>query len=139
MYKKILIPVDGSEPSSRAVAHGVALAEKFESEVTVLNVVQPVPAIEGFVQVDELIDTLNRYGRKIVAEYQQRFQTDRVRIDTAVAEGTEADVICDKARDENFDLIVIGSRGLSTGARILLGSVSGRVSRRCHCPVLIVR
>ena len=115
------------------------MAEKFESEVTVLNVVQPVPAIEGFVQVDELIDTLNRYGRKIVAEYQQRFQTDRVRIDTAVAEGTEADVICDKARDENFDLIVIGSRGLSTGARILLGSVSGRVSRRCHCPVLIVR
>jgi nucleotide-binding universal stress UspA family protein len=85
------------------------------------------------------MEKLAEQGRDLLANYKQNYQTGTIHIQTAIADGIAAEVICDKAENEQFDLIVIGSRGLSTGARILLGSVSGRVSRRSHCPVLIVR
>jgi nucleotide-binding universal stress UspA family protein len=140
MYGKILVPVDGSEHSERAVAHAVSLAEKFDAEVVILNVAQPIPlAPETTFFADELRDKMMAAGRKLVTAYKQKFQTAKVNIKTDNAGGMPADVICEKAENENFDLVVIGSRGLSAGKRIILGSVSGRVSRNCPCPVLIVR
>jgi nucleotide-binding universal stress UspA family protein len=141
MYQKILIPVDGSEPSDRAVQHGVALAEKFGARVLILNVIQPVSyqVPESFLYADQLLEQLTAQGLGIVEDYRRKFQTDKVEIQIETAVGFPADVICEKAEAEHFDLVVIGSRGLSPGVGFLLGSVSGRVSRRCACPVLIVR
>jgi nucleotide-binding universal stress UspA family protein len=140
MYRKILVPVDGSAHSERAVRHAVALAEKFAAEVLLLNVTQPIPlAPETTFYAAELKDKMMESGRKLVAAYRQKYQTAPVEIKTACVSGMATDVICEKAENENFDLVVIGSRGLSISKRIILGSVSGRVSRDCRCPVLIVR
>jgi nucleotide-binding universal stress UspA family protein len=141
MYKKILIPVDGSQPSDKAVEHGVALAEKLGAQVVIFNVVQPVSyhVPQGFVYTDMLSEKIMDWGLQILDEYKKRFQTEKIAIKTDIATGMPADVICEKAEKEKFDLVVIGSQGLSASLRILLGSVSDRVSRRCPCPVLIVR
>jgi nucleotide-binding universal stress UspA family protein len=141
MYKKILIPVDGSEPSDKAVASGVVLAEKFGAQVLILNVIQPVTyqVPESFLYADQLMDQLTAQGLDIVENYRKKFEKSALGIQAETAVGFAADVICEKAEAEHFDLVVIGSRGLSPGVGFLLGSVSGRVSRRCPCPVLIVR
>jgi len=106
-----------------------------------LNVAQPISylAPEAFLYSTEIMDKIIDFGKKLVADCQQKFQTEKVAIKTEIATGIPADVICEKAENEKFDLVVIGSRGLSISERIILGSVSGRVSRNCHCPVLIVR
>lgn len=141
MYKKILIPVDGSEPSDRAVAHGVVLAQKFGAQVLILNVIQPVTyqVPESFLYADQLMDQLTAQGLDMVENYRKKFEKGALDIRAETAVGFAADVICEKAEAGGFDLVVIGSRGLSPGVGFLLGSVSGRVSRRCPCPVLIVR
>ena len=139
MYKKILIPVDGSQPADKAVQHGVALAQKFGAEVVVFHVVPPIPAIVDFDYTDDLKQKLAEQRRDMLADYQRRHQAGQVDIKTDIASGNAADLICEKAEAEGFDLVVIGSRGMSPSRRILLGSVSDRVSRNCPCPVLIVR
>lgn len=141
MYKKILIPVDGSQSSDKAVAQGVALAEKLGASVVIFNVVQPVSyrVPEGFIHTDLLSEKIMDWGLQILSEYKRKFETDRIDIKTDIATGVPADIICEKAEKEKFDLVVIGSQGLSPSLRILLGSVSDRVSRHCPCPVLIVR
>ncbi|MBW2356282.1 MAG: universal stress protein [Deltaproteobacteria bacterium] len=141
MYKKIMIPVDGSEPSDRAVQHGVVLAEKFGARVLIMNVIQPVSfqMPESFLYADQLMEQLTAQGVDIVEGYKKKFQEADLDIQAETLVGLAADVICEKAEAEHFDLVVIGSRGLSPGIGFLLGSVSGRVSRRCPCPVLIVR
>jgi nucleotide-binding universal stress UspA family protein len=139
MYKKILIPVDGSVQAGQAVQQGVALAQKFGAEVVVFHVVPPIPAIVDFDYTDDLKQKLAEQRRDMLADYQRRYRTDQVDIKTDIASGAAAESICEKAEEEGFDLVVIGSRGLSPSRRILLGSVSDRVSRNCHCPVLIVR
>lgn len=139
MYKKILIPVDGSQQADQAVRQGVALAQKFGSEVVVFHVVPPIPAIVDFDYTDDLKQKLVEQRRDMLADYQRRHRTEGVDLKTDVATGAAAELICEKAEKEGFDLVVIGSRGLSPGRRILLGSVSDRVSRNSPCPVLIVR
>jgi nucleotide-binding universal stress UspA family protein len=140
MYKRILIPVDGSEPSNHAVRHGVALAKKFGSEVVILNVIAPFPVVV----VDsghavELREKLLQERKDMLAAYRERYRTEQVDIQTDIASGVAAEEICRKAEKGDFDLVVIGSRGLSPNERILLGSVSARVCRCCFCPVLLVR
>lgn len=140
MYKKILVPVDGSKHSEKALKHAVGLAERYDAEVMILNVTQPIPlSPQTTFYAAELRDKMMESGRKLVEDYKQKYQTAKVNIKTNSASGMPADVICEKVENENFDLVVIGSRGLSISKRIILGSVSGRVSRNCPCPVLIVR
>lgn len=141
MYKKILIPVDGSEPSDRAVAHGMVLAEKFGAQVLILNVIQPVTyqVPESFLYADQLMEQLSAQGLDMVENYRKKFEKGALDVRAETAVGFAADVICERAEAGHFDLVVIGSRGLSPGVGFLLGSVSGRVSRRCPCPVLIIR
>jgi nucleotide-binding universal stress UspA family protein len=141
MYQKILIPVDGSEPSDRAVQQGVTLAEKFGAQVVIFNVIQPISyqVPESFLYSDLLMEKLSHQGQDIVENYRRQFQTGGLDIRTETATGVPAEVICQKVAAEHFDLVVIGSRGLSPGVGFFLGSVSSRISRRCPCPVLIVR
>ena len=139
MYKKILIPVDGSAQSGKAVEQGVGLARQFGAQVVILHVVPPIPAIVDFEYTDDLKRKLAEQRRGMVADYQRRHGGDKVDIKAEIVTGAAAEVICEKAEKEGFDLVVIGSRGTSPSQRILLGGVSERVSRNCHCPVLIVR
>ena len=147
MYEKILIPTDGSETAENAVGHALDLAEKYGAEVHALYVVD-VDAMSlslGAEQVDRLqqgnFDEMEEVKAK--AEEATGYVADRasdrgLRVVEHVAGGQPHSVIADYAADTGVDLIVIGSHGRSGVKRALLGSVTERVLRETHVPVLVV-
>jgi nucleotide-binding universal stress UspA family protein len=76
---------------------------------------------------------------KILNDVYERLKDMGVPLETKLVWGNPADIICEEAKEAKYDLIVMGSRGLSQIKSYLLGSVSSRVTRHAPCPVLIVR
>lgn len=145
MFRKILCPIDGSEPSTRAARAASQLARVHEAQLTLLYVV-PVPMLELLTYRPTMVDTdlLHEQVEKHLVE-----QADATLAETREGAAPEAGVkrlmghpgetICDVARDEEFDLVVMGSRGRGGLKSLLLGSVSAQVSAHCPVPVLIVK
>ncbi len=136
MYKKILIPVDGSEHSTQAAIQGTELAQIIGATVTLFHVV-PVLPVDRFRTI--VIDEIKLQGKEIIKQAKQDVTRYQIPIDTDIVPGHPADAIVLKARLEEYDLIIMGSRGLSAVKSYLLGSVSSTVSRHAHCSVLIIR
>lgn len=145
MYKKILVPLDGSEKANDAAEHAVELAARIGAEVTLYHV---IPALPPYV---------NRYGDHLGGAYQQihnelqatgeetlqkaraNFAKSGVKLDVKILWGNPAEEICREAKEGDFDLIVMGSRGLGEIKGFIMGSVSNRVVRHASTPVLVVR
>jgi nucleotide-binding universal stress UspA family protein len=146
MYKKILLPSDGSDYALRAAAAAAELAKALGASVTVLHVfTMPTTqmAVPGAPGVDVESGALNAYIEQVqdaVAKRTGRVLDEAgVPYTTLLEAGHPAEVIVRIAEDDGYDLIVIGSRGLSAIQSFLLGSVSDKVSHHAHCPVLIVK
>lgn len=103
--------------------------------------VEPFPyqVPESFLSEKKFIAKFTELGRKIISDYKKKYRRDTIKIKTAIAIGKPYVAICEKAEKENFDLVIIGSRGLSPGVGYLLGSVSEKVLKLCPCPVMIVK
>lgn len=147
MYEKILVPTDGSETAENAVDHALDIAEKYGAEVHALYVVD-VDAMSltlGAEQVDRLqqgnFDEMEEVKAK--AEEATGYVADRasdrgLEVVEHIAGGQPHSVIADYAENTGVDLIAIGSHGRSGVKRALLGSVTERVLRETHVPVLVV-
>ena len=121
---RILVGVDGSNHSDRALLEAVTIAKRFSGSVKVITV----------------------YGRGMekkaneVIEHAKFYLENEVEYTTSLILGSNpARALRNMAEHENFDLIVVGSRGLGSTASILLGSVSKRVVANAECNVLVVK
>ena len=131
--KKILLPTDGSTHSLKAAEYAAEISKQFDSETHILNVItKSIIRIsrkreeKSSVQaLEETKDVFDRRSIKVIVR--------------KLVRGNPAEIICKIAEEEGFDLIVIGSRGLSGMKAFFLGGVSDKVSRHAICPVLIVR
>jgi nucleotide-binding universal stress UspA family protein len=140
VIRTVLVPIDGSEPSHHALARAVELCEPLGAQLYVLEVIEdfgPLPgkydaAPEGFDRTQWLAE--QRFDR-----VRDALATDRVPWQRLVQEGYPAEVICEVAAREKADLIVMGHRGLSPVAKLLIGSVSDKVVKNAPCSVMIVR
>ena len=137
---KVLVPVDGSESSKKALEMALAIAKASKAKLTVLEVVEDFGPLPGYYEAAPPGEERTRW----VAE--QRFEKIHPPLDETevewereVVDGYAAEKICEIAEKGNFDLIVIGSRGLNPVARFLIGSVSDRVVHHAPCSVTIVR
>jgi nucleotide-binding universal stress UspA family protein len=146
MFKKILVPVDGSETAQKAVRVGVEIAEKFGGEITLLHVIGRYLAElvmgppEAMTMVTEsVVAEWEKAGRQILQEASALLQPHAVAVTTDLAWGNPARIISQKVKDEGFELIVMGGTGRERLGELLLGSVTDRVSRSAACPVLIVK
>lgn len=145
MYKKILVALDGSDRSDKILRHTAELAEKLGAAVTLFHVVPSLPpyvnsAVDRFGSAQtSIIDELMQNGKEIIENAAKTISALGVQAVSDMTMGQPADKILIKAKEENFDLIIIGSRGLSQIKGYLMGSVSNRVSRHATCPVLIIR
>lgn len=145
MFKKILVPVDGSEGSWRALNTAVELGEKFDSELLVVNVIQPynnaallaVPLDHATVSQGN--SELEKIGDKVLEMAQGRLSSYKGGTEFRMEVGHPSERIIALAKRSNADAIVIGSRGLSGIAEFFLGSVSSKVSQYADIPVLIVK
>ncbi|CCO06982.1 universal stress protein [Desulforamulus hydrothermalis] len=145
MYKKILVPLDGSERARKALSHAVELAAKLAAKITLMHVVPSLPpyvntAVDRLGQAQQaIVEELMKNGQELLDQYISMFSGNNIAVDTFIVMGQPADEILEKARAENYDLIILGSRGLGEIKGYLMGSVSNRVSRHASCPVLIIR
>ncbi len=135
--KKILVAVDGSEYSNVAVKKAGELAEKFSSRVTLVNVIKTLSVFHEEVEIVE--DLQKDEARRILRKSKEILIDMGVDSKTLFRKGDPASEIVDLARENDVDLIVVGSRGLSGIKMFLLGSVSKRVTEHAHCSVLVVR
>lgn len=144
MYK-ILLATDGSEHSLRAAKEVLRLAVPMQAEVTALSVVQETPVYVGYdIPASpwitmEIMDGLEDAAKKILGEIENLFEEKKLTLKMKVGKGHPADVICNFAKEEDFDLIVMGSRGLGGIKQLILGSVSSSVVHCSEIPVMIVK
>lgn len=147
MIKKILVAIDGSEHAYKALDFALDLAEKYSATVTIINVFQA--PIVGFLDepfaypivLADFTKEVKALHEKILSKALKRANElkPNLKISTMLKEGRPADKIVETAEEGNFDLIVMGQRGLGKVKEFFLGSVSDRVADEAHCPVLIVK
>lgn len=138
-YKKILVPVDGSENAALACRHAVSLAADGNLEIVLLNCYPELPATIGGEARDEIIAASEMEGNRLLAPCREHCEESGVKYKALVRCGGPGRTIVQVAQIEGCDLIVMGSRGLSDFSGMVLGSVSHRVLRHATMPVLIVR
>ncbi|WP_251213348.1 universal stress protein [Adlercreutzia murintestinalis] len=155
MYKKVLVPYDDSEHAKNALRNALDLVRGTDGEITVLNVVEwrdynaetfKIASRMAGVAVDDLdmgaIGTLNDTAeREEITRLEQSIAElvgadDRVSV--AVVNGSPHDSIVDFARDNDFDCIAMGHRGMGV-IRGMLGSVCYSVLQKATVPVLVVK
>lgn len=146
MFRKLLVPVDGSDGALKAAKVAGEIAQKFGSRVTLLHVADlpdtamAAAGMAGMIWTGQVADEASEQaGREALAAARQAVALAADRVDEEIVAGHPADTIARRAREGRFDLIVMGSRGLSEVGSIFLGSVSDKVSHHAPCPVLIVR
>jgi nucleotide-binding universal stress UspA family protein len=144
MYRKILAGVDGSETSMKALKHAIELAEAHNSELHIISVLEEfkLPFASEYElwahesrdeQVSKVLEEMNSAVMSI--------KKDDIEIDveTRIEEGKPAKVITEIAEQEDFELIVIGAKGLGRVEEFLLGSTSREVVNTSKVPVLIIK
>nr|WP_297825373.1 universal stress protein [uncultured Methanobrevibacter sp.] len=139
MYKKILVPTDGSEFAKKAQKQALFLAKVSGAEiiavsVTENNFVQGLPLNDEVFQLNQI---LNERSEENLKEF-DKLNEDSIKISHVIREGSPARVILEVAKDENVDLIVMGSSGKSGFDRFIMGSVADKVVNSAKCAVLVV-
>ena len=145
MYKKILVAVDGSEPSEHALNHAVEHSVKWNAELIIVSVVPPISKLVYMGPAPMYIDQYKKAAReshqRVLTKSSMKIKNDHpvIKVETRLEEGRPADIIVEIAKDEDVDLIVMGSRGLGGISGWVLGSTSRHVVETCTKPVLIVK
>jgi nucleotide-binding universal stress UspA family protein len=138
MFRKILFANEGSPAADRALLFIEHLARIEEAEVVVVHAYQVPDAYITTDAYEELHTSFEKAGWAVVNEAVQELEQIDVIARGIVREGQPAQVILTVASEENASLIVLGTRGPSSAAELLLGSVSTEVLRLARCPVLAV-
>ena len=120
--EKILVPVDGSESSERALGKAIELAYALKAKLMFLYVAN-----------------VNQLAGDVVLTHAEERASDDIETERVMETGSPAPVIADVAEEYNVDLIVMGSRGLGLVKGVLLGSVSQYVVENAKCAVMVVK
>lgn len=148
---RLLVAIDGSRQSERALEHAIDLAAATDAALTLVHAVDPdVYTDAGVEPVSSLSDAENKLLREDVDDAEERAETVMasavefaegrgVSVETALVYGDPVDSVTDFAEAEGFDGILVGHRGLSDRAERVLGSVAKGLVERSSVPVTIVK
>jgi nucleotide-binding universal stress UspA family protein len=140
IFQKILVPLDGSEHSSRALEVAIHLAKQLKCKLALLTVYSMVAASGSSPELSLMaIDASRDRGKEILKKAEDKVNSEMIEVETELAAGTAVEAIVEKSKEGKFDMIVMGARGLGTMKKLLIGSVSEGVIKNAPCPVLIVK
>jgi nucleotide-binding universal stress UspA family protein len=142
-YQKIVVPLDGSGMSKRAIPHAIDLARDNDAEVILLHVFKPpaheytdIIALSGG---DEQINAMRQQVKQYLMGVRNDLRGQKVNCRVQMIEGIgTANLICDYINGEDVDLVVMSTRGRTGLARFVFGSVAQKVLQGVRVPVMLV-
>jgi len=145
-YHQILVPVDGSPTSEKALNEAIRLAQLTGARLRLVHVVDELSYVNGFEPamnyLNEIIPLMREAGEKLLAHERQKALDKGVDADSVLiveGPGRICDHVTEQARRIKADLIVVGSHGRRGIGRVLLGSDAEQIVRHAPVPVLVVR
>lgn len=141
MFKNILVAIDGSEQSNKAIDYALELVKTYQSRLELLHVYSYPRFIlgEAFVTPPaNIVKELQEYSKQVIDEANQKVESIP-EANVTIEQGHPAKTIIGFAKENNCDLIIIGSRGLGAISEFVLGSVSHNVVQHSDIPVLVIK
>lgn len=136
--QKILVPLDGSKNSIRGFEKALSIAQPTGAMITGLYVVH-IPIRSALRITPQQRKKEIFFAESIIGDVTERARNENVAFKPRVETGNPSDKITQIAKSGGFDMVVIGSRGMSGKKEILLGSVSNHVLHKADIPVLVVK
>ncbi len=138
-FKRILVPTDGSKASKRAAEVAFSIATKTDDEVHILRVIEGKIKLDNFEQKDHLIERQFNYAQEIVMELKGIGESLSVNTFTRLELGENPEsVILDIAKENKFDLVILGSDVRPGSDKLYLGPRVEKILANCTCPVIVV-
>ena len=138
MFKNIVLAVDGSEYSHRAVAYGKSLAERYEANLWLVHVFSHTSDLLGYQDFEKLYAKRKGAGQAVLDNALKALGSATSKVHADLLEGSEAEAILATAENHQADLIVMGTRGYGAVKGLLVGSVSRKIIHLSKCPVMVV-
>ncbi|MFN3567809.1 MAG: universal stress protein [Caldimicrobium sp.] len=139
-FKKILVPVDGSKYSEEAVQRAIDFATYFKSSITLLSVVEiPIEFYETFAEISKVVEHIKLEMEEFLRKMKMKFTEKNLEVKSILLEGIIKEKILDVAKEEEADLIIMGSHGKTGLKRLLMGSTTEKVLNLWDKPVLVVK
>ncbi|MDP3066265.1 MAG: universal stress protein [Methanobacteriaceae archaeon] len=136
--KKIMLATDGSSPSVEAIKYAVALAKLLQAELVALYVDEQFALLQEEKYEEELYEGVKHSaaGLQVAQWYGEK---NGIEVKTILKQGSAPKKIIATAKEEEADLIVIGTTGRTGLKRIAIGSVAEMVMKAAHVPVMVIR
>ncbi len=142
MYRRVLVPLDGSKVAEGVLPHAKALAYGEGAEIVLLSVAESPVREFSFADpamAESVVQAMELRTRKYVAEVEAQLKKDGFNASSVVQAGAAADVILRVAEETRADVIAMSTNGRTGAARWLIGSVADRVARNSKVPVMLIR
>ena len=138
MFKTILLAVDGSEYSNKALTYAADMAETYRATLWLVHVFPHTSDLLGYDDFEKLYAKRKCAGQSILDAALEMLGESEFEIQAELREGPEAESILNFAKNSQADIIVMGTRGMGALKGLLLGSVSRKVIHYANCPVMVV-
>ena len=137
-FKKILVPLDGSKYSEKALGRACELVNVFDSKLVLIYVVEKSVPL-NFLDRKAYLKMLQKFGNKILDKANSSLSKKGIPAKIILKEGNIVNEIEKVVKKEKCDLIIVGNKGLGSVTRFLLGSVSNKLAQSSSCSILIVK
>lgn len=138
-FEKILVPVDGSKNSLKALEKAIYISQLSGAKITILHVISALPPIPITDTVIQYKGRMKEQAKKYFKEARQIASKNHIELDERIIFGYPDYDVSYFANDNKFDLVVMGSRGMSPIKELFLGSTSNATVHRSKIPVLVVK
>jgi len=138
LYMNILVPLDGSKYSEKALLHACDMAKNYQSRLILLYVVEKLISINPLDRKAYLV-MLRKVGNSVLVKGKKTALKQGIDSKIILKEGNIANEIIKLAKKEQCNLIIVGNKGLGATARFFLGSVSNKLANNSPCSILIVK
>ena len=135
----VLLPVDGSQHATRAATYAMKMADLMDARLLLVHCHRTFPVKLGEPYFQKAVDKIMQASAELLTPFRSLLEEGGADYGERIFEGPPGEKICEVARIENCEMIIMGSRGRSDLKGLLLGSVAHRVLQQAPCPVLIVR
>ncbi len=139
MFKTVIVAIDGSEHSKKALHYAQELADRFNATLCLVHAFPHTSDLLAYDDFEKLISQRKAAGQEILDEARHILGKTRFTVEEELLEGPEAEAILTVAKAYKADLIVMGTRGRSSLEGLIFGSVSNKVVHLAPCPVMVVR